>query len=566
MYRFLFLPLILILNCFFIFLFRNKISTVGIFLSSIATYFITILYLIFLLYSYMSVSLYLFIDYGRWFYIYDLVDLNFTFVLDYLSIISALLVLILTFMAQIFGLEYMYREAFASRLLYLLNMFATSVIFLFFVFDFFLILVVWELIGLFSLLLVNFYSTRIYTLKAAYKTFFFSRISDFFISSLFFLIILFFNSTDLSLIFLQSPFFLFFNLYIFGFGFNVLNIISLFLVFSGGIKAAQFFSHVWLPDAMEAPTPASALIHSSTLVIMGIYLIIRCSIFFELSYFANYLLIFWGGLTIAVGAVSAAFQNDIKKLVAYSTISQMGYLFCGCGFLCYTEVIFYLILHALNKAFLFIIVGYIVHFYLGNTDMRLMGSSFRVSLDFVFILFFLNLNLSGMPLSAGFLAKEFLIFQTVKDGFFLNFLRVFWLISFIFTPFYMFYMSWNVFFRTKQSPIKIFVSNNSSNFFLATTFFHHIQASYFNSKLSTLIYLIFFIYIIYFGESLILFLNEMGFSTNLNNFYLWISVNTSVSSLNFNISTAATDIIYYVVIISILVVWRFFLNFISSFI
>ena len=192
---------------------------------------------------------------------------------------------------------------------------------------------------------------------------------------------------------------------------------------------------------MEAPTPASALIHSSTLVIMGIYLLIRCSIFFELSLISNYILIWWGGLTIAIGAISATFQNDIKKLVAYSTISQMGYLFCGCGFLCYTEVLFYLIIHALNKAFLFILVGYIVHFYLGNTDVRLMDSAAPISLDFTFILLFLNLNLSGLPLSAGFLAKEFLIFQTLKDGTLLNYLRVFWLISFIFTPFYMFYMS-----------------------------------------------------------------------------------------------------------------------------
>jgi NADH-quinone oxidoreductase subunit L len=130
-------------------------------------------------------------------------------------------------------------------------------------------------------------------------------------------------------------------------------------------------------------------------------------------------------LTIAVGALSASFQNDIKKLVAYSTISQMGYLFCGCGFLCYTEVLLYLIIHALNKAFLFILVGYIVHFYAGNTDMRLMGSTYPLALDFTFLLLVLNLNLSGLPLSAGFLAKEFLIFQTIRDEFFLNFLKFF---------------------------------------------------------------------------------------------------------------------------------------------
>src|SRR5574343_1313910 len=121
---------------------------------------------------------------------------------------------------------------------------------------------------------------------------------------------------------------------------------------------------------MEAPTPASALIHSSTLVIMGIFLIILFNIIFDFSLIANLILAVLGSMTIAFGALVASFQNDIKKLEAFSTISQMGYLFCGCGFFCYNEVLFYLIIHAFNKAFLFIIVGYIVHFFNGNTDLR----------------------------------------------------------------------------------------------------------------------------------------------------------------------------------------------------
>jgi NADH-quinone oxidoreductase subunit L len=165
---------------------------------------------------------------------------------------------------------------------------------------------------------------------------------------------------------------------------------------------------------MEAPTPASALIHSSTLVIMGIYLIIRFNILFELTYGGNLLLMILGGLTVALGAISAAFQNDIKKLVAYSTVSQMGYLFCGCGFLAYREVMFYLAIHAINKAFLFIMVGYIVHFFNGNTDMRFMGSLKPYAPDTLFLLLFVSLNLTGLPLTSGYFAKEFLVFQTLQ--------------------------------------------------------------------------------------------------------------------------------------------------------
>jgi len=111
------------------------------------------------------------------------------------------------------------------------------------------------------------------------------------------------------------------------------------------------------------------------------------------------------------------FQHDIKKLVAYSTISQIGYLVCGCGFCCYEEVLLYLIIHALNKAFLFILVGYLVHFFNGNTDMRQMGGVYLYSFDIAVLLFGACFNLAGLPYSAGFLGKEFLLFQVLRDDF-----------------------------------------------------------------------------------------------------------------------------------------------------
>jgi NADH-quinone oxidoreductase subunit L len=226
-----------------------------------------------------------------------------------------------------------------------------------------------------------------------------------------------FCSTDLSLIFMQVPFLAFHYIFFGNSAIHFLTFFSFCLVTSGGIKAAQFFSHVWLPDAMEAPTPASALIHSSTLVVAGIFLVIRFSILFEFTTFTNYYLALLGALTLAFGAITATFQNDIKKLVAYSTISQIGYLVCGCGFCCYEEVLIYLIIHALNKAFLFVLVGYIVHFFSGNTDMRQMGGAYIYSFDLCVLLFGVCFNLAGLPYSAGFLGKEFLLFQVLRDDF-----------------------------------------------------------------------------------------------------------------------------------------------------
>lgn len=365
----------------------------------------------------------MFSDFGRWFFCLDIIDSHLTFYTDTLALVCTMLVVTLTAFALYFGVEYMSRDPFINRLLYLLNMFATSVTFLFFCGDMFLIMFFWECIGLFSLLLVNFYSTRSYTIKAAMKTFVFSRISDMFLFLAFILTVVIFNTTDLSVMFLQAPIISFHYI---GSGSTTTHFLTAFtycIVVSGTIKSAQFLAHVWLPDAMEAPTPASALIHSSTLVIAGVFLVIRFAVFFEFTSSTNLFLALLGGVTLAFSSVTAVFQNDIKKLVAYSTISQIGYLVCGCGFLCYEEVLLYLTTHALNKAFLFVLVGYVVHFFAGNTDMRQMGGIFPYSFDIAVLFFGVCFNLSGLPFSAGFLGKEFLLYHVLRSDVLATYVR-----------------------------------------------------------------------------------------------------------------------------------------------
>jgi NADH:ubiquinone oxidoreductase subunit 5 (subunit L)/multisubunit Na+/H+ antiporter MnhA subunit len=196
------------------------------------------------LYGILLSGSYFFIDFGRFFFCLDLIDSHLAFCVDTLALVCAILVVVLTNLALYFGVEYMSREAFINRLLYLLNFFAASVVFLFFCYDFFLIILIWECIGLFSLLLVNFYSMRVYTIKAALKTFVFSRISDMFMFLSFILAVLMFNTTDLSLIFLQIPFYLFHYLFVGNLALHFLTFFSFCLVTSGVIKAAQFFFHV----------------------------------------------------------------------------------------------------------------------------------------------------------------------------------------------------------------------------------------------------------------------------------------------------------------------------------
>jgi len=531
------------------------------------------------LYMLLRQGHYYYVDLGRWFFCLDLVDSHLVFCVDSLALTASALVLTLTAFALYFGIEYMYREAFINRLLYLLNMFATSVVFLFFCYDYFLIMLSWECIGLFSLLLVNFYSTRIYTIKAAQKTFVFSRISDMFMFISFLLTIVVFNSTDLSIIFLQIPFMAFHFIFIGSSAWHFLTVFSMSLVLSGGIKAAQFFSHVWLPDAMEAPTPASALIHSSTLVVAGVFLIVRFSILFEFTLFTNYFLILLGALTLSFGAVTAVFQNDIKKLVAYSTISQIGYLVCGCGFCCYEEVLIYLIVHALNKAFLFVLVGYTVHFFNANTDMRQMGGAYAYSFDITVLLMGACFNLAGLPYSAGFIGKEFLLFQVLRDDFISLFVRGCWLVSFFFTPIYMFILVFVVSFGTKKGTIMTYASSwapllTQSLGMIATAcrvsknpsigvrraHLYRFQHTALTSRITIYILMTFWCFFFFFGEALLLITFNYNTLTDLIPSSFFVFVKSHAIFMTSSSSAILSDTIFFFILFFSIASASFLLN------
>lgn len=563
---FTFFPILLFLHCLFIFLFKKWTGPVGTFYSSLFVFSFSLILALNELYFILLNGNYFYVDFGRWFFCLDLIDSHLTFCVDSLALITSALVLILTTLALYFGVEYMFRDAFINRLLYLLNLFATSVIFLFFCYDFFLIMFAWESIGLFSLLLVNFYSMRIYTIKAALKTFIFSRISDMFMFFSFILSIAIFNTTDLSLIFLQTPFMAFHYLFFGNTAIHFLTLFSFCLATSGIIKAAQFFFHVWLPDAMEAPTPASALIHSSTLVVAGIFLVIRFSILFEFTIFTNYYLALLGSTTLAFGAITAVFQNDIKKLVAYSTISQIGYLVCGCGFCCYEEVLLYLIIHALNKAFLFILVGYIVHFFSGNTDMRQMGGIYLYSFDIGVLLFAVCFNLAGLPYSAGFLGKEFLLFQVLRDDFLSFFVRGCWLVSFFFTPVYMFILSFIVIFGPKKGVLSVYASfwnfkyykisklifnflnsNNSRAQAYNVYLTYRFQFTAVTCRTTVYILFIFWLFFSFFGETLLLiFFNFSTIGDTIQSGYFFSLKQHTVFGLYSNSHNLSQIILFYI--------------------
>jgi NADH:ubiquinone oxidoreductase subunit 5 (subunit L)/multisubunit Na+/H+ antiporter MnhA subunit len=310
----------------------------------------------------------------------------------------------------------------------------------------------------------------------------------------------------------------------------------------------------------------------------GSFLIIRFSILFEFTLFTNYYLILLGALTLSFGSVTAVFQNDIKKLVAYSTISQIGYLVCGCGFCCYEEVLLYLIIHALNKAFLFVLVGYTVHFFNANTDMRQMGSCYLYSLDITVLLSGVCFNLAGLPYSAGFLGKEFLLFQVLRDDFISLFVRGCWLVSFFFTPIYMFILVFVVSFGPKKSTLTVYSDTWYYNFYETTQIFiKKIRNKSFGVNLTkkllfrfqytmvtsrVTIYLLFFFWCSFFflGEFLLLLLfnfNNLQDSIS-SNFFLLFKSHTIFLTDNMNFYL--NEVIFFYILFFTTCAFMFLLN------
>lgn len=267
--------------------------------------------------------------------------------------------------------------------------------------NFFTLFLGWELIGLTSFFLINFWSLRRGTLKSSFKAFIFNLASDIFLLISLCCFYLEFNSTD-------CEFFLYFFLVLDTTLTNTFYIGVFSLVMCSAIKSVQLFGHLWLPDSMEAPVPASALIHSATLVSAGLYLLNKFSVLY-LGLLLNSTLIFIGSITAAYGGVVAGFQTDLKKLLAYSTMSHCGFLWV----LSVTDNIFamfiYLFLHGFFKALTFYCAGSFI-FYYGTQDSRWMGvgNSF-LRLD-AFLLIMCALNLSGLPFSIGYFYKFYFLY------------------------------------------------------------------------------------------------------------------------------------------------------------
>lgn len=319
---------------------------------------------------------------------------------DGLSYLFVLLVTIIGLGTNFYILNYFKYEAQEDVFALLINWFMFSMIILVLANNLFTLFLGWESIGLSSFFLINFWHTRRGTVKSSFKAFFFNKISDVFLFVFLVNIHYISYSNNLSVLNLKTSLVLLPTS-------NFLQLAAIYLFICTLFKSAQLIGHLWLPDSMEAPVPASALIHSATLVSAGVYLLLRFTPLIILNNLHIWATVV-GSITAAYGGLISASQTDMKKLLAYSTISHCGFLFVTIGTEVYTTVVIYLFLHGLFKALTFFCAGSFIRV-AGSQDTRQMGGLSRIlPVDTVFLII-CAFNLGGLPFSLGYLYKSVLI-------------------------------------------------------------------------------------------------------------------------------------------------------------
>lgn len=334
---------------------------------------------------------------------------NWGFLFDSLTAMILIVVTSVSSLVHIYSTSYIEHDPHLSRFITYLSFFTFFIIILVSADNLVQIFVGWEGVGLCSYLLINFWFTRIQANKAAIKAILVNRVGDFGLALGIFGLFLETGSVEYSTIFSIVPFIFNKTFFLFSYEFHFLNLFS-FLLFVGAVgKSAQVGLHTWLPDAIEGPTPVSALIHAATMVTAGVFLLVRCSPLFEYCPKTLWVITLFGGITAFFAATTGLFQNDLKKVIAYSTCSQLGYMVFSCGLSCYNVGLFHLANHAFFKALLFLTAGAIIHATNDEQDIRRIGGLVRV-LPFCYSIFLVgSLALLGFPFLSGFYSKEVIL-------------------------------------------------------------------------------------------------------------------------------------------------------------
>jgi NADH-quinone oxidoreductase subunit L len=371
---------------------------------------------------------------------------DFSFVLDQLSLIMLLVITGVGFLIHIYSVGYMHDDKGYWRYFSYLNLFLFFMTVLVLAGNALLMFVGWEGVGLASYLLIGFWFQKTSAADAGKKAFIVNRIGDFGFLIGMFLLLANFGSLSFSEVAAKlalNP----------GWTGGILTTICICLLIGATGKSAQLPLYVWLPDAMEGPTPVSALIHAATMVTAGVYMIARTHFLFDRSPLALLIVAIVGAATALFAATIGMVQNDIKRVLAYSTISQLGYMFLACGVAAYSAGIFHLMTHAFFKALLFLAAGSVIHGMGGEQDMRKMGG-LRKAMPVTFITMTVAVvAIAGIPPFAGFFSKDAILAAAFAQGTASG--KMFWFVGLftaLLTSFYMFRLWYLTFMGKPRDP------------------------------------------------------------------------------------------------------------------
>jgi len=338
-------------------------------------------------------------------------QVDFDFYLDQLSLVMLLVVTGVGFLIHVYSVGYMWDDDGYYRFMSYLNLFMFFMLTLVLAKNYLVMFIGWEGVGLASYLLIGYWFTKDSAAAAGKKAFIVNRIGDFGFLIALFMIIQNFHSLDFTNVFKQAS-----ALPAETAGAGVLTAIGLLLMVGAAGKSAQIPLYVWLPDAMEGPTPVSALIHAATMVTAGVYMVARSSAIFERAPMAMTVVAIIGTLTALFAATIGIAQTDIKKVLAYSTVSQLGYMFMACGVGAFSAGIFHLMTHAFFKGLLFLAAGSVIHGVGGEQDMRKMGG-LRVYMPWTCMTMWIaTLAIAGIPPLAGFWSKDEILWKAYSSG------------------------------------------------------------------------------------------------------------------------------------------------------
>ena len=365
--------------------------------------------------------------------------------IDPLSSIMLVVVTSVSSLVHLYSIGYMNHDPNKPRFMSYLSLFTFAMLMLVVSDNFLQLFFGWEGVGLCSYLLIGFWYKKNSANNAAIKAFLVNRVGDFGLAIGIFLIFNYFGTINYDEVFAKVSEQSATEINFLGLNVNLITLISLTLFIGAMGKSAQFLFHTWLPDAMEGPTPVSALIHAATMVTAGVFLVVRCSPIFEYSQVALNFIAVIGMITAVFAASVALVQNDIKKIIAYSTCSQLGYMFFAAGVGAYHVAIFHLFTHAFFKALLFLGAGSVIHAFKDEQDIRKMGGVWK-KIPYTWGLMLIGtLALTGFPLLSGFYSKdaiiEFAFFKNSTIGYYAMTVG-------IFTAFLTAIYSWRLFFKT----------------------------------------------------------------------------------------------------------------------